>query len=74
MSNFYEQLDIFFDRLYEAHGLIDELIKCKSEILTAYENERGYRYEYVYRCVRDKQICIDDNGYVKLSCLFPADK
>jgi hypothetical protein len=74
MSNFYEQLDIIFDRLYKAHDLDDELIAYKSEILTAYEKERGYRYEYIYRDVRDKKIYIDQNGYVKLSGLFPADK
>jgi hypothetical protein len=74
MSNFYEQLDIIFDRLYKAHDLDDELIAYKSEILTAYEKEHGYRYEYIYRDVRDKKICIDENGYVKLSGLFPADK
>jgi hypothetical protein len=74
MSNFYEQLDIIFDRLCKIHGMDDELIAYKSEILTAYEKERGYRYEYIYRDVRDKKIYIDENGYVKLSGLFPADK
>jgi hypothetical protein len=64
--NFYEMLDIIFDKLYALHGFTDDLIDCKSDILTAYEKERGYSYKYIYKSVRDKKIYIDENGYVRL--------
>jgi hypothetical protein len=66
MIDFYEMLDIIFDKLYEMHGLNDDIIDCKAEILRAYEKERRYRHEFIYRDVRDKQICVDENGYAYL--------
>jgi hypothetical protein len=64
MSNFYEELDIVFDKLYEIYGLTDELINYKSNILVAYEKERGYRYAYTH--ISSKKIFVDENGYVTL--------
>ncbi len=66
MTDFYEMLDIIFDKLYEMHGLSDDIIDCKAEILRAYDKERGYRYEFIFRDVRNKQICVDENGYAYL--------
>jgi hypothetical protein len=60
MSNFYEELDIVFDELYEIHGLIDELINYKSIILLVYEKERAYTH------ISSKKIFVDENGYVTL--------
>lgn len=67
MSNFYEELDNIFDKLYELHGLTDELINHKSTILVAYEKERGYRYAHTNQSISCKKISIDENGYVKLT-------
>ena len=67
MCNFYEQLDIVFDKMYEKYGLNNELIQLKSCILSAYDEEYGYIYEHVYRSIRSRSVYIDENGYVKTS-------
>jgi hypothetical protein len=60
MSNFYEEFDNIFDKLYELHGLTDELINHKSTILVAYEKENWYRYTHMGRSMNYKKISIDE--------------
>ncbi len=63
--NFYEQLDIVFNYLYEKYGLIDELIEHKQNLIHVYENERGYRSAAIGKLLKPKHFYIDENGYIK---------
>ena len=65
MIEFYEQLDIVFDKLYEMYGFNDDIIQYKSNIITAYDKERGYRHEFVMKSVKQKHWYIDDQGYIR---------
>jgi hypothetical protein len=62
--NFYEQLDIVFDKLIEKYGLTDELIECKGDLLHIYENEHKYRSAEISKALKVKHFYIDENGYV----------
>lgn len=62
--NFYEQLDIVFDQLYEKYGLTDELMQFKSDLLYVYDNERGWRSAELLKLIKPKRWYIDERGRV----------
>lgn len=62
--NFYEQLDIVFDKLYEKHGLTQELMHFKSDLLYVYNNEQGWRSAEILKLIKPKRWYIDEKGYV----------
>ena len=64
-ENFYEQLDMVFDRLYEKLGLTDELIGYKNDLLHIYENENAYRCAHILKAIKPKHWYIDEAGYIK---------
>ena len=63
-TNFYEQLDIVFDKLYKKYGFNDELIGYKGDLLHIYENEHKYRSAEILKLIQPKHFYIDENGYV----------
>lgn len=64
-TNFYEQLDIVFDKLYDKYGSTDELMGYKNDLIDIYENENSYRCAELLKYIKPKQFYIDENGYVK---------
>jgi hypothetical protein len=60
-TNFYEQLDIIFDKLYEKYGFEDNIIDYKQKLLKLYDIENEYRNHKVINI----DLYIDENGYVK---------
>jgi hypothetical protein len=60
-TNFYEQLDIIFDKLYEKYGFEDNIIDYKQKLLKLYDIENEYRNHKV----NNIDLYIDENGYVK---------
>lgn len=60
-TNFYEQLDIVFDKLYEKYGFEDNIIDYKQKLLKLYDLENEYRNHKV----NNIDVYIDENGYVK---------
>lgn len=60
-TNFYQQLDIVFDKLYEKYGFEDNIIDYKQKLLKLYDLENEYRNHKV----NNIDVYIDENGYVK---------
>lgn len=70
-ENFYEQMDMVFDRLYEKFGLTDELMGYKNDILHIYENENAYKSAHLLKLIKPKQWYIDETGCIR-SAAKPA--
>jgi hypothetical protein len=60
-TNFYEQLDIVFDKLYEKYGFEDNIIDYKQKLLKLYDLENEYRNHKI----NDMEVYVDENGYIK---------
>ena len=65
MIEFYDQLDVVFDKLYEMYGFNHDIMQYKSDIIKIYEKERGYRYHCVIQSTKDIHWHIDDQGYIR---------
>lgn len=64
-KNFYEQIDMVFDSLYEKYGFIDDIIQYKQDLLEIYENENSYRSADILKMIKPKNFYIDENGCIK---------
>ena len=64
--NFYEQLDIVFEKLYTKFGLSKDIIQLKEDLLYVYENENQWRCDDLLRAIKPKKWYVDSNGYVQL--------
>jgi hypothetical protein len=64
-KNFYEQIDMVFDRLLEKYGFERDLIQYKQDLLDIYDNENSYRSADILKSLEIKHFYIDDNGCIK---------
>lgn len=64
-TNFYEQIDMVFDKLIEKYGLTNEIISYKDDLLDIYENENKYRSAEILKAIKVRHWIIDENGYIK---------
>lgn len=64
-ENFYEQMDMVFDRLYEKYGLTDELMGYKNDLLHIYQNENAYKSAHILKLIKPKQWYIDETGCIR---------
>lgn len=64
-TDFYQQIDMVFDRLIETYGLNDDIITYKSDLLDIYENENKYKSAAILKAIKVKHWIIDENGYIK---------
>ena len=64
-TNFYQQIDALFDKLYEKFGFTDEIIEYKQILLRVYEKENHYRNAVKFKHIKPKEFYIDENGYIK---------
>lgn len=64
-DNFYEQLDMVFDKLVEKYGFEDSILHYKQSLLKIYENENSYKTEHISKSVKGKFYIIDKDGCIK---------
>lgn len=63
MVNFYEELDIVFNRLIESkQEIFEDLVQVKSDIISAYEKANGYEGKQIAKVLKKKNFQIDENG------------
>jgi hypothetical protein len=64
-TDFYEQIDMVFDRLIETYGLNDDIISYKGDLLDIYQNENKYKSAEILKAIKVRHWVIDENGYIK---------
>lgn len=65
MVNFYEAIDEVFDKLIEdKQGLFQDIVKVKSDIISAYEMSTGYEGRAIAKMLKVKHFKIAEDGTI----------